>query len=75
MCGAGWIPVRHSNEDASSTIICGSDCGLEVWRRRPVSPRNNGRPVRTRTADLYRVNLAGLDFTTTLKTAGTAKVR
>jgi hypothetical protein len=35
----------------------------------------NGRPVRTRTADLYRVKLAVSGFTTTYKSAGTAKVR
>ena len=34
-----------------------------------------GRPVGTRTPDLYRVNAAILGFTTTYKTAGTAKVR
>ena len=36
---------------------------------------NAGRPERTRTVDLYRVNLTRFDFTTTYKTAGTAKVR
>jgi hypothetical protein len=34
-----------------------------------------GRPERTRTVDLYRVKVAFLGFTTTYKTAGTAKVR
>ena len=33
------------------------------------------RPVGTRTPDLYRVKVAALGFTTTYKTAGTAKVR
>jgi hypothetical protein len=36
---------------------------------------NDGRPVGTRTPDLYRVKVALIGFTTTYKTAGTAKVR
>ena len=39
------------------------------------SKRLHGRPVGTRTPDLYRVNLSRLGFSTTYKTAGTAKVR
>src|SRR4029077_1756636 len=35
----------------------------------------SGRPVRTRTADLYRVKVTRLGITITYKTAGTAKVR
>jgi len=34
-----------------------------------------GRPVGTRTPDLYRVKVPLIGFTTTYKTAGTAKVR
>jgi hypothetical protein len=34
-----------------------------------------GRPVGTRTPDLYRVKVPRIGFTTTYKTAGTAKVR
>jgi hypothetical protein len=34
-----------------------------------------GRPVGTRTPDLYRVKVTLKGFTTTYKTAGTAKVR
>ena len=37
--------------------------------------RSDGRPVRARTADLHRVKVTLLGFTTTYKTAGTAKVR
>jgi hypothetical protein len=36
---------------------------------------NDGRPVGTRTPDLYRVKVPLIGFTTTYKTAGTAKVR
>ncbi len=36
---------------------------------------NDGRPVGTRTPDLYRVDLSFIGFATTYKTAGTAKVR
>ena len=36
---------------------------------------NDGRPVGTRTPDLYRVKVATLGFTITYKTAGTAKIR
>jgi len=36
---------------------------------------NNGRPVGTRTPDLYRVKVARIGITITYKTAGTAKVR
>ena len=42
-----------------------------LWNTRKVFVLN-GRPVGTRTPDLYRVNIG---FTTTYKTAGTAKVR
>jgi hypothetical protein len=35
----------------------------------------NGRPVGTRTPDLYRVNVTMLSFMITYKTAGTAKIR
>ena len=34
---------------------------------------NDGRPGRTRTSDLFRVNLSWLGITTTYRTAGTAK--
>ena len=37
--------------------------------------RLSGRPGRTRTVGLYRVNAPWLGFTTTYKSAGTAKVR
>src|SRR5215469_4128042 len=33
----------------------------------------NGRPGRTRTSDLFRVNLSWLGITTSYRTAGTAK--
>jgi hypothetical protein len=39
------------------------------------NPRKYGRPVGTRTPDRYRVKVARIGFTTTYKTAGTAKVR
>jgi len=45
-----------------------------LWNARKVFVLN-GRPVGTRTPDLYRVNLSFIGFTTTYKTAGTAKVR
>ena len=35
---------------------------------------NDGRPVGTRTPDLYRVKVPLIGLTTTYKTAGTAKV-
>ena len=35
----------------------------------------NGRPVGTRTPDLYRVKVARIGITITYETAGTAKVR
>jgi hypothetical protein len=47
----------------------------------PLGPKSvtyvlgNGKPVGTRTPDLYRVNVTTLSFTITYKTAGTAKIR
>ncbi len=37
--------------------------------------KNYGRPVGTRTPDLYRVKVARIGITIAYKTAGTAKVR
>jgi hypothetical protein len=45
-----------------------------LWNTRKVFVLN-GRPVGTRTPDLYRVKVPLIGFTTTYKTAGTAKVR
>jgi hypothetical protein len=36
---------------------------------------NNGRPVGTRTPDLYRVKVTRMSIISTYKTAGTAKTR
>jgi len=45
-----------------------------LWNTREVFVLN-GRPVGTRTPDLYRAKVPLIGFTTTYKTAGTAKVR
>jgi hypothetical protein len=48
----------------------------ESYLRNHLMPRfGQYRPVGTRTPDLYRVKVPLIGFTTTYKTAGTAKVR
>jgi len=64
--GGTWILQRNSGHDGPFTWNHAFTLGFV---------RIFGRPVGTRTPDLYRVNAAILGFTTTYKTAGTAKVR
>src|SRR6516225_1353310 len=50
-----------------------SNCGLELSSSLALTDSRYGRPGRTRTSDLFRVNLSWLGITTTYRTAGTAK--
>src|SRR6516162_8781201 len=50
-----------------------SNCGLELSSSLALTDSRYGRPGRTRTSDLFRVNLSWLGITTTHRTAGTAK--
>jgi hypothetical protein len=46
--------------------------GEREFETNPEVLEKNGRHEETRTPDLYRVNLASLDFTTTYNCVGTA---
>ena len=74
------LDAKRKALDALSGGSSGSGCGTNYDTIAPVAPEpspqvieTNGRPGRTRTSDLFRVNLSWLGITTTYRTAGTAK--